>query len=175
MKYYLQTMYHNVVFFQVADSPVNFTHNKNYDQISYSFFLQEFENTELISIYSNSKMSNTSKKSCKKNMVEWKTSSRTRSKDLEEENRHLKKTYAEERVAVGMQVTLHPPRRSQRALLTHWAPLSCVWRQSDAKVVGCMIRTRGTYRFNMILNLPQFILRRWLRRQSERSHNHSTR
>ncbi|MBM9531931.1 hypothetical protein JWG42_17390 [Desulfoprunum benzoelyticum] len=39
-------------------------------------------------------------------------------------------------VAVGMQVTLHPPRRSQRALLTHWAPLSCVWRQNDAKVVG---------------------------------------
>jgi len=39
-------------------------------------------------------------------------------------------------VAVGMQVTLHPPRRSQRALLTHWAPLSCVWRQNDAKVGG---------------------------------------
>ena len=27
-------------------------------------------------------------------------------------------------VAVGMPVTRHPPRRSQRALLTHWAPAS---------------------------------------------------
>ena len=27
-------------------------------------------------------------------------------------------------VAVGTQVTLHPPHRSQRALLTHWAPTS---------------------------------------------------
>ncbi len=27
-------------------------------------------------------------------------------------------------VAVGTQVTLRPPHRSQRALLTHWAPAS---------------------------------------------------
>jgi len=37
-------------------------------------------------------------------------------------------------VAIGMPLTRHPPHRSQRALLTYWAPLSGVWRQNGAVV-----------------------------------------
>jgi len=33
-------------------------------------------------------------------------------------------------VAVGTILSDGPPHRSQRALLTHWAPTSGVWRQS---------------------------------------------
>jgi len=35
-----------------------------------------------------------------------------------------------ERVAVGMVITDHPPHRSGRALLTHPAPTSGIWRKS---------------------------------------------
>ena len=35
-----------------------------------------------------------------------------------------------ERVAVGMAITGHPPHRSGRALLTHPAPISGIWRRT---------------------------------------------
>jgi len=40
------------------------------------------------------------------------------------------KSQAAQEVAVGMPITQHPPRRSQRALLTHWAPTLSIWRQT---------------------------------------------
>ncbi len=33
-------------------------------------------------------------------------------------------------IAVGMPVARHPPHRSQRALLMHWAPTSDDWRRN---------------------------------------------
>ena len=34
-------------------------------------------------------------------------------------------------VTVGMSVTRHPPYRSVRALLTHTAPTSSIWRENE--------------------------------------------
>ena len=35
-------------------------------------------------------------------------------------------------VTVGMSVTRHPPYRSVRALLTHTAPTSSIWRENES-------------------------------------------
>jgi len=39
--------------------------------------------------------------------------------------------YKEGEVTVGMSVTRHPPYRSVRALLTHTAPTSSIWRENE--------------------------------------------
>ncbi len=54
-------------------------------------------------------------------------------KDKNENISHEPIDYLSRSVAVGIAVTGYPPHRSGRALLTHPAPTSGVWRKSAAK------------------------------------------
>jgi len=55
-------------------------------------------------------------------------------------------------VAVGMPVTRHPPHRSQRALLTHWAPASGNDVQAQVRLWMMLVSTISlSYPFQCIL------------------------